>query len=91
MAPARGTPAPTIPIWYTDYMLLRLLIAAIIVCLAIILVKRLRRAKKAKTRQPIPYTETIACKKCSLHIPKADAIERDGDYYCCQEHAIGTD
>ncbi len=72
-------------------MLLRLLIAAIIVCLAIILINRLRRGKKAENRQPIPYEETVACKKCSLRLPKADAIERGGDYYCCQEHAVDID
>lgn len=72
-------------------MLLRLLIAAIIVCLAIILINRLRRGKKAKTRQPIRYEETVACKKCGLRIPTADAIERGGNYYCCREHAVGVD
>jgi uncharacterized protein len=29
----------------------------------------------------------IACAKCGLHLPRQEAIERRGQYFCTAEHA----
>jgi uncharacterized protein len=29
----------------------------------------------------------VSCMNCGLHLPRNNAIERDGRYYCCREHA----
>jgi len=71
-------------------MVFRLLIAAIIIFLAIILIKRLRLGKPAKDETPIKnFAETVSCKTCGVRLPKTDAIENNGDYFCCEEHRQG--
>lgn len=68
-------------------MPLRLLIAAIIIFLAIALIKRLRRSKHDKHQKlDKAFTETVSCKNCGLRLPKSEAIENNGDYFCCQAH-----
>lgn len=27
------------------------------------------------------------CARCGLHIPETEAVQRDGEYFCCREHA----
>jgi uncharacterized protein len=29
----------------------------------------------------------IACEKCGLHLPRLEAIEKQGHYFCSMEHA----
>jgi uncharacterized protein len=29
----------------------------------------------------------VACKKCGLHLPRQEAVERRGQYFCSVEHA----
>ena len=31
-------------------------------------------------------TEMVACAVCSLHLPRAEALEKHGKFYCSQEH-----
>ncbi len=68
-------------------MILRLLIAIIIIALAFFLIRRLRQHKQIKTKQVSQFEETVSCKECGLRLPKPEAIEKDDEFYCCQEHA----
>ena len=31
----------------------------------------------------------VKCENCGVHLPKQNAIEKNGQYYCCEEHADG--
>jgi len=31
--------------------------------------------------------ELVRCEHCGLHLPRGEALERDGRRYCCEEHA----
>lgn len=69
-------------------MVFRLLIAAIAIMLAIMLIKRLRRGKQINSEKKPPSFETmVSCKSCGLRLPKSEAIEKNGEYFCCREHS----
>ena len=68
-------------------MILRLLAAIALITLAFFLINRLRQNKKNKPEKISSFKETVSCKKCKLRLPKQDAIEKQGEYYCCQEHS----
>jgi uncharacterized protein len=74
--------------------------AAIFIALKVIaVVQRKGALKKAShsqppTEPPPPQTDTpkslpslIACEKCGLHLPRLEAIEKQGHYFCSMEHA----
>jgi uncharacterized protein len=43
-----------------------------------------QRAPKAPARSG---DELVRCEHCGLHLPRAEAHERDGKPYCSEEHA----
>ncbi len=42
--------------------------------------KRDRRKDKASS-EPM-----VRCAHCGLHVPRSEALPREGHYYCCAEH-----
>jgi uncharacterized protein len=42
-----------------------------------------RRQQNQATQQMVP------CARCGVHVPRADAVVRDGKEYCSPEHARG--
>jgi uncharacterized protein len=41
----------------------------------------------AQTEPPKSLPSLIACEKCGLHLPRLEAIEKQGHYFCSMEHA----
>jgi uncharacterized protein len=41
--------------------------------------------KPSQTQERLP--SLISCAKCGLHLPRQEAIERRGQYFCTAEHA----
>jgi len=68
--------------------LIRFLTYLFIIWLAIQLYKRLRKPT-AGTRRATKTKEMetfVACDNCGLHIPRAEAIEHEGRFYCSEAH-----
>ncbi|PKO62766.1 MAG: hypothetical protein CVU24_02730 [Betaproteobacteria bacterium HGW-Betaproteobacteria-18] len=36
--------------------------------------------------QSPPTLDTVACSRCTVHIPRADAVQGKHGSYCCLEH-----
>lgn len=70
-------------------MIFRLLLAIFIVGLIVLLFKRVfKKLNKPTDEKKIDhFKDTVTCETCGLRLPKQDAIEKDGQYYCCKEHA----
>ena len=67
--------------------LFRLLILALIVGAGFYLYRRIKFAKFSRLQQKeSKSTQVVKCQTCGLHIPKADAIEHNQQFFCCQEH-----
>ncbi|MDH5259470.1 MAG: metallothionein [Gammaproteobacteria bacterium] len=65
--------------------LIRLLVIALIVYLVIQIFKRWM-ANKSNTPLENQEEKMVACDICQLHIPENEALQKDGKYYCSQEH-----
>ncbi len=67
--------------------LIRLIVIALIIYLLIQIVKRWLANKNAQaSSQQDKLKNMVRCKVCQLHIPEAEALQRDGDFFCSQEH-----
>ncbi len=68
--------------------LLRLLIIALAVWLLVIAVKRWLspRPGTGSHAQPPNNADMVRCAQCGLHVPKSEALSRDGLHYCSQQH-----
>jgi len=69
--------------------LIRLLVIALIVYLVIQIFKRWAANKNIQSnkRQKIQEEQKmVQCDFCQLHVPEDEALQRDGKFYCSQEH-----
>lgn len=47
-------------------------------------------SKNAPRRQSTQVAQQmVPCARCGVHVPRADAVVRDGKEYCSPEHARG--
>ncbi len=61
----------------------------LLIAIGVIAFLLLRRwlARKDTPAAPVEYAPMVSCVSCGLHLPRASAVERNGRYYCCREHA----
>jgi len=65
--------------------LIRLIVIALIIYLVFQIFKRWAASKSSTTSMPTE-TKMVQCKVCQLHIPENEALQRNGEFYCSQEH-----
>ena len=67
--------------------LIRLIILALVIWLIYRMVRRML-AKPAATKSAPPRvgTDMVRCAHCGIHIPENEALYRDGQPYCSEEH-----
>jgi uncharacterized protein len=69
----------------------RLIVLVLLVVLAVWLVRRALRAAKPQQKSAV-QGELVACARCGVHLPRAEARESGGRVYCGEEHArLGPD
>ena len=71
-----------------------LLLIAILFLLWWLWQRRQKRSSLPTTVQPRDADTAIpmvACQHCRLHVPQDRAIQQDGRWYCCPEHARQDD
>jgi len=66
--------------------LIRILAIALIIWIVYRLVMQALAKKNAKQRQPGQTKSLVSCQRCGLHLPIADAVKQDENYYCCPQH-----
>lgn len=44
--------------------------------------------RKAQIQKPADekIDTMVRCVECSVHIPKQNALEKNGEFFCCEEH-----
>lgn len=62
--------------------LLLLVIAAAVVYFLVIGLAR----KRAASSGPPPVETMVACARCGLNLPRSEALEGAGRFYCSEEH-----
>src|SRR3569623_3084961 len=66
--------------------LLRLLALAVVLWVVVSFVQRLLRKRPAENRAMPPSADMVRCAHCGLHLPQAEAVARDGVYFCSKQH-----
>jgi len=66
--------------------LIRLLVIALIIYLVFHMFKRWAANKKQKKPTKVEHIKMVRCNVCQLHLPESDALQKDGQFYCSQEH-----
>lgn len=67
--------------------MLKWLVLAVVVVAAIWLLRRSARPRRDDVRAGGAAGDAlVACAHCSVLLPRAEALERDGQLYCCDEH-----
>lgn len=67
--------------------LIRLIVIALIFWLLYRMIHRmLAKPGVEKTAKPQVGTDMVRCAHCGIHIPKSEALQRDGRDYCSEEH-----
>lgn len=67
---------------------IRYLLLAVTVWALFLLVRR-HRTRPQDVAEPQPdntHVDMIPCDRCGLHLPRAEALQVSGRYYCCREH-----
>lgn len=65
--------------------LIRLIALALAVWLVWRFVSR-RNVKSADSTHNTLDQKVVQCVVCGTHVPESEALSRDGDSFCCQEH-----
>ncbi len=67
----------------------RLIVLVLIVVLAVWLIRRALRASAGESAKQEPSVQQplVACARCGVHLPRAEARESGGRLYCGEEHA----
>ncbi len=66
--------------------LIRLLVIGLIIYLVLRIFKRWAANKNQKKQTKVEHIKMVRCKVCQLHLPENDALQKNGDFYCSQEH-----
>ena len=71
-------------------MIFRLLLLFLIVWFILwMLKKQFSDTTPPDNEQKQPDSEDIiACHYCGIHAPKSSGLMRNGEFYCCEEHAL---
>lgn len=68
--------------------LIRLIVIALIIYLVIQIFKRWAANKRStpSSSQQNNDNKMVKCETCHLHIPESDALQKNGQFFCSQEH-----
>ena len=69
-----------------------LAVIALILILAFLVRNWWRRlALRDTSLPPARLGSMVRCRRCGTYVPRAAAVERDGLFYCSEQHADGPD
>jgi uncharacterized protein len=66
---------------------MRLVVLIVLIVLAVWLIRRAFRATGKPRQAPPIQGDLVACARCGMHLPRAEALAVRGELYCGEEHA----
>jgi uncharacterized protein len=51
-------------------------------------VKAARRKARAKVRSLQTAEDMVACVRCGVNLPKSEAFQLQGRFFCCKDHGV---
>ncbi|MGB1580889.1 MAG: PP0621 family protein [Nevskiales bacterium] len=71
--------------------MLRLILIIVVAFIGYQLIRKLLSANQAGQQSPKQYEAMVSCAHCGLHLPKKDAVEKQGKHYCSEAHALAEE
>ncbi|MDX1497109.1 MAG: PP0621 family protein [Salinisphaeraceae bacterium] len=68
--------------------MLRLILIIVVAFVGYQLVRKLLSTSQQGQQSPKQYENMVSCSHCGLHLPKTEAIEKNGKPYCSEAHAL---
>ena len=69
---------------------MRLLFLILAIWLGITIIRYFLRQNRTRdlggSARPNPVQQMVRCEVCGVHLPKRDAVQENGRYFCCDEH-----
>lgn len=70
--------------------LIRLIVVVLIIYLVFQMIKRWAANKNIhSSQQHDKQKQMVRCEVCRLHVPENEALQREGKFYCSQNHYDG--
>lgn len=67
--------------------LIRLLVIGLIIYLLLQIFKRWSANKNSKvSKKHVEQSQMVCCDICQLHVPENEALQKNGKFYCSQDH-----
>lgn len=66
--------------------LIRLIVIGLIIYLLARIIKGWAANKNANKKKRSQETKMVRCDVCQLHIPEDEALQKNGHFYCSQQH-----
>jgi len=66
--------------------LTKLLLVVAVTVAVVLWLRHLGRARRDRADPPASIEDMTRCKLCGVHLPRSEAIQSQGETYCCDEH-----
>jgi uncharacterized protein len=69
--------------------MMRILILVALAAAVYLLIRQFSRKQPYHPSNPSspPSRETVQCAQCHIYIPKDEAVNAEGQFFCCPQHA----
>ena len=65
----------------------KLILLAVVVLVVYWVLRGYRRSlDKDEAREPRTLENMVRCAHCGLHVPRSESVEREGEFFCSEEH-----
>jgi uncharacterized protein len=70
--------------------LIRFILIVSFIWLVVVLIQKLRKqgqgGQEHRQKRSIIKKQMVQCAYCSIYVPKEDALQKNDNYFCCQDH-----
>jgi uncharacterized protein len=69
----------------------KVLLLVLLALIAYLAIRAMLRSREAHRGGDAPAEDMVACEHCGVNLPRSEALERRGRYFCSEEHrALGA-
>ena len=64
----------------------KILFLLVLALIAYVAIKALLRPRNRNRGRDAPAEDMVACEHCGVNLPRSEALEAGGRYYCSEDH-----
>lgn len=66
----------------------KVILLLVLALVAYVLIKGAARRRRPPAAAGRPPEHMVACSRCGVNLPRSEALEEDGRFYCSEEHRL---